>query len=580
MDISALSEDKFDAVNWINDNYKKYSSDDVKSSKNAETNTGGDTELAVEFINNYVSKLQLYVQQVNYAIEESSQQLVASMPRVVKDAKNLHNDVKELQQRMMIMRQEVAAVQEETGECMATLEERLNTMQTKLQIAKESLQESDGWGNLIAELEDSFERNDLKVRNCFEKSLQAQEATTRHLHRHSQVEDSRIVSKHLASPNVVQCFAEGSIEQAQRYVSIFAAIQRKPQLLQLLSSNAKQTLELQATETAGKQQHFLSFIYDQLLGKIASTSNEDAQRQPFVCYAELLPGSASLREIIEYYNLLRHAMNSSVHFNQRVKNKQLGLSIYEYFINSYSNIQDLRKTHTISLQQDVSNITSDLASLKADHLLVDNFLLFVIITITPNTAQLDPVGNYTLALLRIKPLQERLNTLELKLKNINSTYLKFYRRVLQQKRLSKRSRLLALYLWPPTELSPGHCAGYMPALVLHPQRKYNPNRTISTNITTNIHVIPFTLLSLRHFSNRPCGKFVTIKYSQTHTKVADYFTSLVVAQLHCLLGCEPRSSNGPVRQMPILFSTPTKSRHFLIAIVLVEDILSKIPLSE
>jgi len=31
-------------------------------------------------------------------------------------------------------------------------------------VAKESLQESDGWGNLLAELEDGFERNDLKVR--------------------------------------------------------------------------------------------------------------------------------------------------------------------------------------------------------------------------------------------------------------------------------------------------------------------------------------------------------------------------------------------------------------------------------
>lgn len=160
MDISALSEDKFDPVDWINENFKKYG-EETKTNKS--DLTGGDTDVAVEFINNYVSKLQLYVQQVNYAIEESSQQLVASMPRVVKDAKNLHNDVKELQQRMHVMRQEVAAVQEETGECMATLE-RLNNMQTKLQTAKESLQESDGWGNLIAELDDSFERNDLKVK--------------------------------------------------------------------------------------------------------------------------------------------------------------------------------------------------------------------------------------------------------------------------------------------------------------------------------------------------------------------------------------------------------------------------------
>lgn len=166
MDISALSEDKFDAVDWINEHFKKFSEEN-KTSKAASvtksTNDSGDN-LALEFINNYVSKLQLYVQQVNYAVEDSSQQLVASLPRIVKDVKTLHSDVKSLQGRMLEMRQEVAAVQEETGECMATLE-KLNSQQTKLQTAKESLQESDGWGNLISGLEDSFERSDLKVRN-------------------------------------------------------------------------------------------------------------------------------------------------------------------------------------------------------------------------------------------------------------------------------------------------------------------------------------------------------------------------------------------------------------------------------
>lgn len=160
MDITALSEETFDSVGWINENFKKYNEN--SSTKKTDATSTDDTEIAVEFINNYVSKLQLYVQQVSYAIEDSSQQLVASMPRVVKDAKNLQNDVKELQQRMLLMHQEVAAVQAETGECMATLE-RLNALQSKLQTAKESLQESDGWGNLITELEDSFERSDLKV---------------------------------------------------------------------------------------------------------------------------------------------------------------------------------------------------------------------------------------------------------------------------------------------------------------------------------------------------------------------------------------------------------------------------------
>lgn len=153
MDISALSGPVFSSAQWINDNYKKYK----------EENVNNENATATTFIQSYVAKLQLYVQQVNYAVEESSQQVVASMPRIAKEAATLQSDVAILQQKMSAMRQEVAAVQEETGDCMATLE-RLNTLQTKLQAAKESLQESDGWGNLLAELEDCFERNDIKVR--------------------------------------------------------------------------------------------------------------------------------------------------------------------------------------------------------------------------------------------------------------------------------------------------------------------------------------------------------------------------------------------------------------------------------
>lgn len=164
MDISALSEDKFDAVDWINQNFKKYSEENKSAAANINNRSSdADDKVTIEFINSYVSKLQLYVQQVNYAVEESSQQLVANLPKIVKDVKSLHADVRSLQGRMLEMRQEVAAVQEETGECMATLE-KLNSKQIKLQTAKESLQESDGWGNLLSQLEDSFEKNDLKVR--------------------------------------------------------------------------------------------------------------------------------------------------------------------------------------------------------------------------------------------------------------------------------------------------------------------------------------------------------------------------------------------------------------------------------
>lgn len=160
MNISGLSDDNFNSVAWINAEFQKLVKD-----KNLLTEDASDTnegENAMEFINSYLSKLQLCAQEVNYAVEESSQKLVSCMPRIIKDTKTLQNDVQQLQKKMLRIHEDVAAVQEETGDCMANLK-RLNSMQIKLQNAKESLQESDGWGNLVTQLEEHFERNDLSV---------------------------------------------------------------------------------------------------------------------------------------------------------------------------------------------------------------------------------------------------------------------------------------------------------------------------------------------------------------------------------------------------------------------------------
>ncbi|EDW53439.1 GM12202 [Drosophila sechellia] len=276
MDVSALSGTTFSPAEWINANYKKF----------VEENGRDDSEAASAFIRSYVAKLQLYIFNVNNAVEESSRQVVASMPRIAKESAALQADVHRLQEKMSAMRLEVAAVQSETGECMATLE-RLNTKSQKLQVAKESLQESDGWGNLLAELEDGFERNDLKgvcdKLIALQKSLHAQEQLPGHAERQTQVEDFKNRLEALASPSVVQCFAEGNTEQAQHFVQIFTSIQRLPQLQQYYRAvqknfwqqQWKQTLELQGTESQPQQQQFLTLYYDQLL--------EHCQRQVKWC---------------------------------------------------------------------------------------------------------------------------------------------------------------------------------------------------------------------------------------------------------------------------------------------------------
>ncbi|KAH8278840.1 hypothetical protein KR018_010222 [Drosophila ironensis] len=323
MDVSALSAPNFSPADWINTNFRKHVQD-----------TGSDdSDAASAFIRNYVAKLQLYIFnvsrsgrtsqgkfplffgfQVNNAVEESSAVVVSSMPRMIKESAALQADVQRLQERMTAMREEVAAVQSETGECMATLE-RLNTRSQRLQVAKESLQESDGWGNLLAELEDGFERNDLKgvcdKLMALQKSLFAQEQLAGHAERVTQVEDFKNRLEALASPSVVQCFAEGNLEQAQHFVQIFTGIQRLPQLQQYYRAvqknfwqqQWKQAIELQGADTqAQQQQQFLTLYYDQLLEhcqrQVKWCSNlfgEDCA-QPFLVIAELLPALQPTRD--------------------------------------------------------------------------------------------------------------------------------------------------------------------------------------------------------------------------------------------------------------------------------------------
>ncbi|EDW84346.1 uncharacterized protein Dwil_GK14089 [Drosophila willistoni] len=384
MDISALSEPNFSPAEWINTNYKKYVEENVKQ---------GGEKTASAFIQSYVAKLQLYVQQVNYAVEESSQQVVSSMPRIAKEAATLQRDVQELQEKMLAMRQEVAAVQDETGECMATLE-RLNTLQSKLQAAKESLQESDGWGNLLAELEDGFERNDLKgiceKLTALQKSLQAQEQLAGHAERLTQVEDFKNRLEALASPNVVQCFAESNLEQAQHYADIFDSIQRLPQLQQYYRAVQKNVLQQQWKQTLEQQQqqHFLSLYYDQLLEhcqrqvKWCSQLFSGDQTQPFLVLAELLPALQPARDVhilqllktsnerLELLSAFAQANHSFVlHLNSSLEQshiilpehlkRQLGEAIFEYF---HKFVQQYPRLEETQLSTQVDRLLSNQAT--------------------------------------------------------------------------------------------------------------------------------------------------------------------------------------------------------------------------
>lgn len=69
----------------------------------------------------------------------------------MKSAQNLQSEALHLKMKLSGIEKEIFHVHKETNACMANLE-RLDSMKNKLQTAKDGLQESDGWGKLVAEV--------------------------------------------------------------------------------------------------------------------------------------------------------------------------------------------------------------------------------------------------------------------------------------------------------------------------------------------------------------------------------------------------------------------------------------------
>lgn len=241
---------------------------------------------------------------------------------------------------------------------------------------------------------------------ALQKSLQAQEQLPGHAERQTQVEDFKNRLEAMASPSLVQCFAESNLEQAQKHVQIFASIQRLPQLHQyyravqknVLQLQWKQTLELQVSsesqQQTAQQQHFLTLFYDQLLDHCQrqlkwclqlfgdESSAEVAQSQPFLVIAELLPAlqptrDAHILQLLKTSNerlelLAQYAQaNQSfvLHLNSMLEQSQislspelhrrLGESIFEYF---HKFIQQYPRLEETQLSTQVDRLLSNQAT--------------------------------------------------------------------------------------------------------------------------------------------------------------------------------------------------------------------------
>uniref|UniRef100_A0A1B6JSV6 Conserved oligomeric Golgi complex subunit 7 n=2 Tax=Homalodisca liturata TaxID=320908 RepID=A0A1B6JSV6_9HEMI len=218
MDISAFSDDSFDPKEWINKTFQTADTQDNKA----------------VIVNTMVKKLQLYVQQVNNALEETSQQVLQSLPRIMRDSEMLHQEAVTLRDRMQSVRQEIAKVEKDTGEAMATLE-RLDIAKTRLQSSKEALHEADNWTVLAADIEEVFESNNIEQIASklvsMQQSLNILASASDYEERKLQLEGLKNRLEAIASPHLVQAFTSGSIDQARKFVEIFSAMERLPQLL-------------------------------------------------------------------------------------------------------------------------------------------------------------------------------------------------------------------------------------------------------------------------------------------------------------------------------------------------------------
>lgn len=212
---------------------------------------------------------------------------------------------------MSDIQKDIFQVHKETSACMSDLE-RLDTLKTKLQIAKEGLQESDGWGRLVAELDDLFEQNDMKKAceklKALQKSLVAQIGLPGQNERESQLEGFKNRLEALASVAVVQCFTTGDIEQSKYFVEIFTSIDRLTQLIQYYLTVQKRILQQQWSDFVELSQNssstsFLREFYDRLIeyaqkqlkwcGTVFGIHHFDT---PMIVLIELLPNLQPTRE--------------------------------------------------------------------------------------------------------------------------------------------------------------------------------------------------------------------------------------------------------------------------------------------
>ncbi|XP_067125689.1 conserved oligomeric Golgi complex subunit 7 [Centruroides vittatus] len=217
MDLSAFSNDNFDAKDWINSTFQL---PEAKENKEAYSST-------------LVMKLQLFIQEVNNALEVTSQQVMQVIPRIVRELDAMREEALLLKEQMKTVKDDITKVEHDSTKSMKTLL-LIDSVKSRMQEATKSLKEADNWSTLSADVEDVFQTGDINAIAArlvgMQNSLEILVHVPNYAERFQRLENLKNRLEAMLSPQLIAAFNSKSLELSQMYVKIFLDIKRLPQL--------------------------------------------------------------------------------------------------------------------------------------------------------------------------------------------------------------------------------------------------------------------------------------------------------------------------------------------------------------
>jgi hypothetical protein len=151
---------------------------------------------------------------------------------------------------------------------------KLDTIKARMKAASEALQEADNWTTLSANVEEVLDSGDIDAITAklvgMQQSLHILTDVPDYVERCQYLETLKNRLEAILSPHVVAAFSSQSLEAAQKFSSVFAKIERSPQLCKYYHKCHKGQLE-QAWQNIVKERpkscltEWMSELYDQLL---------------------------------------------------------------------------------------------------------------------------------------------------------------------------------------------------------------------------------------------------------------------------------------------------------------------------